>query len=302
MNIIALRSEWGDAANMRTPRPTLIDSKKIYGENYAMESILELPQRFQESDALGKAALQELISLLPFKPIRTILSADSELLTERLQKRFMVIEEGRISCVRSNILLFVFTDGDLLGLDVLLTLEDVRLQTTFAVPVLEFPKHEFYKAVESDPILMGLWCRFLMYQLELSTMMTAHLMKGEFDPGTSIKTFLAGQSIVRQGENSTEVFTLVDGSADVIFDGVKVGEIGQNEIFGVLSALGGIPRTATVVARNLCTVVEMPKEHFIEFFKSRPTSVLKMVEDMAISIARLNQRVAQHDKSQSARP
>jgi CRP-like cAMP-binding protein len=267
-----------------------------------MESILELPARFQESNKLAKAALRELMSHLPFKPKRTTIDSDSELLTERLQSKFMLIEDGRISCIRSNILLFIFDGGDLLGLDSLLALDDIRLRTTFAVPVLEIPKAEFFKAVESNPQLQILWTKYVSLQLDLLMIITGHVMKGEFDPGTAIKTFREGEIIIQQGDDSTDVFTLVDGRATVLFNKVQVGEIGDNEIFGVLSALGGTPRTATVMAKTICTVVVMPKEHFVEFFKSRPSAVLKMVEDMALTIVKLNQRVAKLDKPELAKP
>jgi CRP/FNR family cyclic AMP-dependent transcriptional regulator len=257
-----------------------------------METILELSDRFQKLDAEARTILADLISRLPFKPSPGNLHADSEILTERLQSKFMLIGEGRVSCIRSNILLFIFGQGDLLGLDSLLALDDIRLQTTFAVPVLEIPKKEFFAAVDGNLDLQKLWCRYLSLQIDMMTMIAGYLMKGEFDPGTSIKTFREGDTIIKQGNKDNDVFTLVEGRADVMFDNVKVGEIADNELFGVLSALGNIPRTASVIARRTCTVVAMPKEHFIEFFKSRPAAVLKMVEDMALTIVKLNQRVA----------
>lgn len=266
-----------------------------------MESILELPSRFQEVDSQSKIVLKDLIQRLPLATKKTTINADSELLQERLRANFMLIEEGRISCIRSNILLFIFNDGDLLGLDNLLALDDIRLQTTFAVPVMEFSKRMFFQAIEVNRDLQALWARYLGLQMELLTIMTAHVMKGEFDPGTVVKTYREGEVIIQQGDTSTDVFTLVDGGAIVKYNDVHVGEIGQNEIFGALSALGGVQRTASVIAATTCTVVVMPKTHFIEFFKSRPNAVLKMVEDMAVSIVKLNQRVAKFEKNEIAR-
>ena len=68
----------------------------------------------------------------------------------------------------------------------------------------------------------------------------------------------AGQSLVSQGEEGTDVFLLFDGVMQVIRDGQVIGEVGPGSVLGEMSSVDGARRNATLRAATHCRVAVMP--------------------------------------------
>lgn len=101
----------------------------------------------------------------------------------------------------------------------------------------------------------------------------------------------AGETIIAQGDDADLVYTLIDGHADALCDGVKVGEIHQNEIFGALAVFTRQPRIASVVARTDCTVMMVNKDDFIQLIYEQPQISVGLIEEMAAKINELNNQL-----------
>ena len=130
-----------------------------------------------------------------------------------------------------------------------------------------------------------------MCQISLFTTICGRLIKAESKAAPKITPYRKGAVIIEQGGEGTEVYTLLEGHADVFRDDVRVGEIAADEIFGAIAALMETPRTATVVATCDSTVLALPKKSFVELIEARPATTLKMVEGMAGAIVSLNERL-----------
>ena len=100
--------------------------------------------------------------------------------------------------------------------------------------------------------------------------------------------YQAGETIIHQGDTADRVYTLLEGSADALCDGVKVGEVHPNEIFGALAVFTRQPRMASVVATSDCTLLAVRKEEFIELIEHQPQICLGLIEEMAAKINQLN--------------
>ncbi len=72
---------------------------------------------------------------------------------------------------------------------------------------------------------------------------------------------------------------------------VPAGGIEEGEIFGAMAVLTNADRTATVMARDRCSVVKVPKEQFADLIKSNPTTIHSLLIDMANSIVNLNEQL-----------
>jgi CRP-like cAMP-binding protein len=71
------------------------------------------------------------------------------------------------------------------------------------------------------------------------------------------------QSIVRAGEEGTSLFVILKGSVVVSTPaGAELAALQEADYFGEMSFLTGAVRTATVVARSQCTVLEIPSDAF----------------------------------------
>lgn len=84
------------------------------------------------------------------------------------------------------------------------------------------------------------------------------------------RSFPAGATIIEQGDDSTDVFTLIDGRAIAIQDGKKIGDLQQGEIFGAIAAFTGSKRRASVVATKDCVVRAIAQDTFVSMVKTQP--------------------------------
>lgn len=116
----------------------------------------------------------------------------------------------------------------------------------------------------------------------------AQEIRAEFQPSAGFMHFPAGETIIHQDAEADRVYTLLEGQADAMRDGVKVGEIQANEIFGALAVFTRQKRMASVVAASDCTVLAVRKEEFADLVEIQPQICLGLVEELAAKIHQLN--------------
>ncbi len=90
-----------------------------------------------------------------------------------------------------------------------------------------------------------------------------------------VRTYPAGQSVVREGEPATSMFFLVEGRTDFLRKqegGVKqaVAAMGEGGVFGELSLVSEGPRLATVVASVPSVLLELLRERVGELASRHP--------------------------------
>jgi hypothetical protein len=82
---------------------------------------------------------------------------------------------------------------------------------------------------------------------------------------TCVHTFAPAEVIVREGEPGTSLFLIENGSVEVHTVDPKgrplvLAELGPGEFFGEVAVLTGRPRTATILAKEAVTVIEITRE------------------------------------------
>ncbi len=82
---------------------------------------------------------------------------------------------------------------------------------------------------------------------------------------TTVRSFAAAQVIVREGDPGTSLFLIEDGDVEVRTTDptgrtLVLASLGPGEFFGEVAVLTGKPRTATIVATNAVTVIEIYRE------------------------------------------
>jgi trk system potassium uptake protein TrkA len=78
------------------------------------------------------------------------------------------------------------------------------------------------------------------------------------------RTADVGTEITREGEPGEEFFVVVDGDAEALVEGRKVGTIGPGGFFGEMALLDGAERIATVVARSPMQLLVLGRDDFNE--------------------------------------
>jgi hypothetical protein len=86
----------------------------------------------------------------------------------------------------------------------------------------------------------------------LERTLSAQIMQGASKP--EIRRVQAGSALVRQGEQGSEVFLLLDGVLRVEENGVRLAEYGPGALLGERAHLEGGTRTSTLVAITPCRI------------------------------------------------
>ena len=148
------------------------------------------------------------------------------------------------------------------------------------------------RRVFEDQSATKLWTRLLVTYSGLMLRITAANVQEEADTTPGFEVFEPGDVIIRQGERADFVFNMSAGVAEVIVDDVTVGRIGEGEIFGAMAAFTGEQRNATVVAREDCQLLAIPKAQFVDLIKAQPEIAISLLDNMSRRIKSLNEQVS----------
>ncbi|HZD17084.1 MAG TPA: cyclic nucleotide-binding domain-containing protein [Actinomycetota bacterium] len=72
----------------------------------------------------------------------------------------------------------------------------------------------------------------------------------------------AGKALIEQGSFPHEFFVLQEGTAEVLFDGEHLANLGPGDFFGEIALMEHHRRTATVVTTSAARVVVMASREF----------------------------------------
>ena len=101
-----------------------------------------------------------------------------------------------------------------------------------------------------------------------------------------LKTFGSGEIIFRQGDDSSCMYSIRTGKVGIFIDyggpnETKLSELQSNQFFGEMGMLDSAPRSATAVALEDETVLEVITEtDFNLFYEKNPDMVLMMMLQM----------------------
>jgi small-conductance mechanosensitive channel/CRP-like cAMP-binding protein len=93
--------------------------------------------------------------------------------------------------------------------------------------------------------------------------------------------FAPGEAIVREGEASTALFVLANGTAEVTRDRESVGTLSAGDVLGEIAFLTNKPRTATVRAREAATAVKVDSTALAALLETREELASVLAERMA---------------------
>lgn len=247
---------------------------------------------FKELNMESKRLLSEVVSSIPAKTSSLTIHSNSTLFTGPGENRSLfILREGNIKYEKNDRLIFLYEEGDLVGFEKIYFDSGATIRTEFAVIVDEYHVPDFFEALRRDAKKHEEWNRYLAARMALFDMMFGNFIKAEARYTPSIQSFQPGDVIIEENTEGTEVFTMIDGTADAYVGKTKVGEVLPDEIFGAIAALTGLPRTASVVASSPCTVASAPRDSFKSLLDSRPNTAIKLIEDMARVIVSMNKSV-----------
>lgn len=258
-----------------------------------MHILLDTKVDYEAECKKASVILERITALLTNGQPHTIASECLMTNKDEYKDKYLLIKDGVVVLSRNGEKLIFFEKGDLVGLDFQLG-EGIELSSDFAVEAVIYDKHEFEQAIQEDTHLVAEWLVYMRLQAKVYASLLMSIAATGFDMDRQLKTYEVEDIIIEEGDEAHEVYTLLEGSAEVYVGDVMVGEVHEDEIFGALAALTDSPRTGRVIASsNHTQVIAVPKEDFSKLIASRPQTVLKMVEDMARTIKSLNEQVVE---------
>lgn len=228
-----------------------------------------------------------------------VIEASSDIFADIAPTRVLLIVEGQVDYYLHNKLVMHFAEGDLLGLPRSLNLPQGQFSCKTPVTALSYERDALVAQANSDLKSQRNWAYLLLCNISYYEQALTQELRTEFQPSAGFLHFQAGDTIINQGDVADRVYTLLEGAADAVCDGVKVGEIHANEIFGALAVFTRQTRIASVIATSDCTVLAVRKEEFIALIEHQPQICLGLIEEMAAKINQLNNQLL-HLKSSQA--
>lgn len=94
-----------------------------------------------------------------------------------------------------------------------------------------------------------------------------------------VKRFRKNEMIIQEGAHGSSMYFIFEGSVSVNKKDLTV-VLNEGEFFGEISLIKNIPRTANVIAKTRCELLELTTYDFQNLIKTKP-ELLKQIEEVA---------------------
>jgi CRP-like cAMP-binding protein len=112
---------------------------------------------------------------------------------------------------------------------------------------------------------------------------------------TDVIEIKAGEYLMRDGEESTQMYYLQSGSLAVFkVKGAaeqQIGTIYSGELVGEMSFLDKQPRSASVKAISDCKLMTIPHEKFENYFNDQPAWYKALINTLLERLRKANNRI-----------
>jgi len=214
-----------------------------------------------------------------------------------------LVQDGIINLSSNDTSILSYEEGDLIGISQSFHQPSLTLSTDGYVELQPINRDDFLLHIYADKRRQHCWSHYLVTLNSMLTNQLAEITRDQVKPVAGFMNFSAGETIIRQGDDADMVYTIISGSADVIVDGVNVGQLGEDEVVGAMAVFTKEKRSASVVAVTPCTVMAVPEKDFAVLIEAQPQAALNLIENLARRISIMNQQLLDHsDEEMPAKP
>jgi len=253
----------------------LVGEQSAYAEEW-ITRLQELPSRLLEGAAPCDSPLD--------------ISPDTPLFAHTQPHQLYLIEAGLVQVSLNDRNLFYLSEGDMLNLAPSPKGVDCRYRAQAQLRLIPYDRQAALAHIGTSG-KAELLAEYLGGHAWLLAQAITRLKQPEYRSASGFKHVAAGEVLIRQGDEPDHVFIIIDGHAEVFVDGLKVGDVAKEEIFGAMAVFTEEKRTATVIASTACTVMLIPKDQFLAMTQSNPKIAHSLIESMAKKINTLNRQL-----------
>jgi HEAT repeat protein len=153
-------------------------------------------------------------------------------------------------------------------------------------------------SIQDDPAIKGAYAvldqLLSLHKVPLFRELTLEQLQA-LSPLLEEREYLAGEQIVREGDEGHELFVVLAGAVRIVRGSgrqtVVLGELGPQDYFGEMALLAERPRAATAVAASDCRLGVLAKEHFLAVLSERPEISLAVIQVLSNRLAEANDRL-----------
>ena len=102
-----------------------------------------------------------------------------------------------------------------------------------------------------------------------------------FDDTEDLEPVAAGTTIFARGDTGDRMYVVIDGRVGITADGTSHAEVGPGELFGEMSLIDDMPRSADAVAITDCVVAPLDERQFLFLVHEKPMFALHVMSVMA---------------------
>ncbi|MCB2182982.1 MAG: type IV-A pilus assembly ATPase PilB [Desulfobulbaceae bacterium] len=115
-----------------------------------------------------------------------------------------------------------------------------------------------------------------------------------------VEKYEDGDVIIRQGNKDIDFFQLIQGGLMVVKDGKKIAEITEPyEYFGEMSAISGVPRSASILSKGRSTVKRYPGDKIMEIIEKHPNVAKHFFATLVSRLGQANDIIVKLAESRS---
>ena len=110
-----------------------------------------------------------------------------------------------------------------------------------------------------------------------------------------VRKFSSGETILREGDSSKDMFIIQKGKVKVIKKmaghDIELGTLEKGDFFGEMSLLESEPRTASIIAETPCNVLVIQAGGLLVRLRRDPTLAFEMLQKLSNRIRKMNERL-----------
>ena len=210
--------------------------------------------------------------------------------------KLFLITDGMLHLTHNGQNLVSFDEGDLIGFAQSFDLPFPVLRADEFVEVQLIDRDALLRHVYSDKRRQHYWSHYLLCQNAMLVNHLAQLTQDHVRPAAGFQNCQPGDVIIKEGDVAEHVYTIISGEAEVFSDGIKVGEVGVDEVFGAMAVFTGEKRSATVQAKTACTIMAVPQADFVHLIEAQPKAAVNLIDNLARRIVTMNQQLIDQQK------